>query len=101
MITDIEEPCRDRVIEITYFYRDDGTLEKKEGFYNAWIFGTVGCSERCFYDAQGRLIYSSAYITHGSLDYYYIYEGENAAPAYCLCLDDNLGTWFPEMARYF
>lgn len=87
MITDIEEPCRDRVIEITYFYRDDGTLEKKEGFYNAWIFGTVGCSERCFYDAQGRLIYSSAYITHGSLDNYYIYQGDGARPDYGIMLD--------------
>ena len=49
----------------------------------------------------GCVCYERAYITHGSLDYYYIYEGENAAPAYRLCLDDNLGTWFPEMARYF
>lgn len=86
-ITDIEEPHRDRVIEITYTYRDDGTLEQKEGFYNAWIFGSVGCSERCFYDEKGRLAYSSAYITHGSLDNYYIYSGDDVRPDYGIMLD--------------
>ena len=49
----------------------------------------------------GCVCYERAYITHGSLDYYYIYEDESAAaPAYCLYLDGNLGTWFPELVRY-
>ena len=65
------------------------------------LFGTTGSSREFFCDEAGRLCYERAYITHGSLDCYYIYEGENAAPAYGLSLDDNPGTWFPEMARYF
>ena len=48
----------------------------------------------------GCVCYERAYITHGSLEYYYIYEGESAAPALCLRLDDNMGTWFPEAVRY-
>jgi len=86
-IADREEPCRDIVIEVTYSYRDDGTLEKKEGFYNAWIFGSVGCSEFCIYDEQERPVYTSAYITHGRLDTYYIYLGEKVSPNYGLILD--------------
>ncbi|MDE6129582.1 MAG: hypothetical protein K2G16_10395, partial [Lachnospiraceae bacterium] len=62
-ITDMGEPYRDRIIEVTYSYREDGTLEKKEGFYNACVFGTTGCSETCFYDEDERLIHSYAYIT--------------------------------------
>lgn len=88
-ITDMGEPYRDRVIEVTYSYREDGTLEKKEGFYNAWVFGTTGCSETCFYDTEERLIHSYAYITHGSTEDFYIYLGDGSNPDYRLMLDHS------------
>ena len=33
----------------------------------------------------------AGYITHGSLEYYYIYEESDMEPAYCLELDHNGG----------
>lgn len=39
-------------------------------------------------------------MTHGSMDYYYIYEGDEPVPAYCLILDFNVGDWLPELVRY-
>lgn len=86
-ITDMGEPYRDKIIEVIYSYREDGTLEKKEGFYNACVFGSTGCSETCFYDAEERLIHSFAYITHGSTEDFYIYLGDGSRPDYRLMLD--------------
>lgn len=34
------------------------------------------------------------------MDYYFIYSDESTQPSYCLFLDDNLGWWMPEFARY-
>ena len=82
-------------------YDADGTLLRGSFGQNPMLFGTTESSREFFCDGLGRLCYERAYITHGSLDYYYIYEDESAAaPAYCLYLDGNLGTWFPELVRY-
>lgn len=86
-ITDMGEPYRDRIIEINWSYREDGTLEKKEGYYNDRVFGTTGLAETCFYDAEERLIHSYAYITHGSTEDFYIYLGDGSNPDYRLMLD--------------
>lgn len=86
---------------LAWTYDEGGVLRRGSFGQNPMLFGTTGSSREFFCDEAGRLCYERAYITHGSLDCYYIYEGENAAPAYGLSLDDNPGTWFPEMARYF
>ena len=52
-----------------------------------------------YYDEDGRLIYESAYITHGSLDYFFIYTDGSCRPAYCLQLDNNLGYCIPLMVE--
>lgn len=88
------------IYRLEWTYDESGALRRGSFGQNPMLFGTTASFREFFCDKAGRLCYERAYITHGSLDYYYIYEGENAAPAYGLCLDDNLGTWFPEMARY-
>ena len=47
-----------------------------------------------------RLAYARAYVTHGSLQLFYFYDGENSSPSYCLLLDDNAGLYFPTMFTY-
>ena len=56
-------------------------------------------ASRDYYDEDGRLIYESAYITHGSLDYFFIYTDGSCRPAYCLQLDNNLGYCIPLMVE--
>jgi len=50
-----------------------------------------GYRETYEYTDEGRLVYRYGYITHGSLEYYYIYEESDMEPAYCLELDHNGG----------
>lgn len=62
------------VLEINYVYRDDGTLFRKDYWHDPYSFGSTLCSLESYYDEKGRLVYENGYITHGSLEYYYIYD---------------------------
>lgn len=88
------------VIAIDFAYREDGTLCRKESNYNPHIFGTTRSSSVTYFDEQQRAVYSEGYITHGSLDSYYIYDGDSTTPSYVLTLDDNLGYWYPNFSKY-
>lgn len=76
-----------KIIEITYTYREDGTLAEKACFYNHRAFGTTRMSETSVYDSSGRILYTRSYVTHGGLEDYYIYEGDAVEPSYCLIVD--------------
>lgn len=80
-------PYLDKAVEIEFIYREDGTLERKRCYYNPRLFGTTRSTETYFYDSDERLVYVSAYITHGTLEDYYIYEGNGEEPSYRLTLD--------------
>lgn len=89
------------VVEIDYIYRDDGTLFYRQYWHDPMEFGTTLCSLNSFYDERGRVVYENGYITHGKLEYYYIYENEEEKPAYCLILDHNVGYTIPNIIRYY
>lgn len=84
-----EEPVM--LMEIDYIYRDDGTLYDKHYRHDPYLFGTTRQSEDSLYDEQGRLVYRQAYITHGTLEDYYIYPDKNGRPAYRLEFDYGMG----------
>lgn len=87
ILTDLGESDKVTGIRIEYFYREDGTLERKKCYYNGFLFETTRQSETCYYDSEERLSFTSAYITHGRLEYYYIYADDDKEPSYCLILD--------------
>ena len=70
------------LIKITWHYRQDGTLWKKDSLFN--FGGTYRSTETFYYDKSERLKYVYAYNTSGCVEDYYIYEGSNNAPAYRL-----------------
>jgi len=75
-------------LDISFSYREDGTLLKKEYWHNGLLFGTYGSSETSYFDESERLVYQSTYITHGTCESYYIYEDDDARiPSYRLYLD--------------
>lgn len=78
---------KQEIIEITFTYREDGTLARKESHYNHRAFGTMGMSETSVYDTSERILYTHSYVTHGGMEDYYIYEGDAGTPSYCLTLD--------------
>ena len=94
------ESSDDMLLSIDWIYRSDGTLYRKYYAHDAMSFATTGQSQRVYYDEQGRPIYKYEYITHGSYDYYYIYEGDDTIPKYCLSLDQNCGYSIPVMYVY-
>ena len=105
-ITWLQEYEDDRIIEIEFLYREDGSLECKKEWYNAFVFGTSGSLKESYYDEYGRILYTDSYITHGSYECYYIYDtDENESnvmdkPMYCLCLDDYISIYEPTLLRY-
>lgn len=88
------------ILDINFIYRDDGTLLYKDYSHNSFVFGTSNCSMNLYYDELQRIKYESNYITHGSIERYYIYENNGNKPSYYLMLDDNLGIYIPYFAKY-
>ncbi|MDE5933510.1 MAG: hypothetical protein K2H40_13670, partial [Lachnospiraceae bacterium] len=94
------EDVKDTLLQISYIYRDDGTLYYRGYRHNSSVFGTTFCNLNSYYDERGRVSYEDGYITHGTYFYYYFYENDGKKPKYCLALDDNLGYYIPVMIRY-
>lgn len=88
------------VLELDYVYRDDGTLYCRDYTHNPSIFGTTLCSLESYYDEKRRVVYESGYITHGQLEYFYIYGEEGEKPEYFLTVDYGGGYAIPTMERY-
>lgn len=85
-----EEKEIDKLLEIDLTYREDGTLKQRDYVHNTIALETWQSSSHSYYDELERLVYEDCYITHGSMDYYYIYEEEERTPSYCLVLDHNM-----------
>lgn len=79
------------LMEIDYIYRDDGTLYDRHYRHNSQFLSTTRSSEDSLYDEKGRLVYKQAYITHGTLEDYYIYLDSGDMPAYHLGFDYGMG----------
>lgn len=88
------------IVKIDFLYRNDGTLFFRDYWHDPYVFGTTLCGMESFYDESGRVIYENGYITHGDLEYYYIYEDEGEIPAYCLMIDHNMGYAIPGIVQF-
>lgn len=100
IITYIDEEDIETLLSIDFVYKDDGTLIYKDYYHNSFAFGTTNCNMNLYYDELERIKYESDYITHGSIEYYYIYKDNSKKPSYCLSLDDNLGRFVPFFIKY-
>lgn len=90
------------LMAVNYIYRDDGTLYDRHYWHNSYWAGSTRSSEDSLYDEKERLVYKQAYITHGTLEDYYIYLDDGDKPAYHLWFDYYGGGAVPEtfMDRY-
>lgn len=87
------------LIQVEFTYRSDGSLLHKSYYHNPFAFGTTFSPSELDYDEAERLVFARSYITHGHLEYYYIYDGGSTQPAYCLCLDESLGLYYSSMLQ--
>ena len=102
--TDIdgEEWKNMRLITVNFSYDDQGRLREKEYWHSTSPhahFSTTYASQSSYYDERGRLAHTGSYVTHGSLEGYYIYQGNDDAPAYYLELDHQYTSW-PTLYRF-
>lgn len=96
---EIEQPMR--IYSMEYEYDEEtGVLVHRRFNHDYRLAATTNPGMDGYYDSRGRLAYEYGYITHGSTDTYYIYEGDSGKPSYTLCLDDNMGLNFPLFFRY-
>jgi len=80
-----------KVSEIIWSYRKNGTLWKKVCSFSSLYYGTARGYETYYYNAKEHLVYTNAYLTAGGIEGYYIYEGSNEKPAYRLTVIHALG----------
>lgn len=99
-LRDKDEEYKDTLLQISYIYRDDGTLYYRGYRHNSYVFSTTFCNLNSYYDERGRVSCEDGYITHGAYYYYYFYEDDGKKPKYCLALDDNLEYHIPVMIRF-
>lgn len=90
------------LMQILYIYRDDGTLYDRHYRHNSYWAGSTRSSVDSLYNERERLVYEQAYITHGTLEDYYIYPDDSDKPAYCLEFDYAGGAApITTMVRYY
>ena len=87
------------ILTINFIYRNDGTLFYKDYGHNPFVFATTNCSMNIYYDELERIKYERNYITHGHLEYYYMYNNNSNKPSYCLALDYSHG-YVPTFIKY-
>ena len=97
-LTDEKETAE--ILQIDWSYREDGTLRERDYWHNSMVLGTWYSSRQSYYDEQERLVHEHCYVTHGSVDHYYIYSGESETPVYCLIIDHNLNLLCAELLEY-
>lgn len=68
-------------------YYDDGNVKEQHLFRHPLLFGTSDSTAALYYDERGRIAYIRSYITHGSLEHYFIYEDDGDIPAYGIVID--------------
>lgn len=88
------------ILTINFIYRNDGTLFYKDYGHNPYVFVTSNCTMHIYYDELERIKYESNYITHGHLEYYYIYKNNSNKPSYCLALDYYSDNHVPIFMKY-
>lgn len=79
-------------------YREDGSKKEEALFRHSLLFSTFASSVHIDYDGSGRITYIHSYVTHGSLDYYFIYEDDGGIPACSIVIDHYPG---PEIEGNF
>lgn len=87
------------LLELRYEYRDDGSLAYLHYYHNHLVRSSTDMIINSYYDEQERLMYEYHYITHGSVEHYYIYQNGSSRPAYCLILD-GYGTYEVRLIEY-
>lgn len=92
---------RNPVCSAEFAYDENGVLRCREYFQNDYLFGSYQQFQESHFDELSRVSYEQCYVTHGEVEYYYIYEGDNPEPSYCLFLDHDIGPSIrAEFARY-
>ncbi len=88
------------ILKMDFTYYENGNLKQREYFHSPYLFSTTRGSLDSYFDARGRLVFEKGYITHGSLEDYYIYEDADLLPDYGIFLDISGGIIYPTIVRY-
>lgn len=88
------------IASYTCEYHENGSKKKEELFRHSLLFGTFMSTAECRYDETGRIVYIRSYITHGSLEYFFIYEDDGDIPAYGVVIDHYPGMDDGVLYRY-
>lgn len=95
-----EEEAVETILSIQYEYDENGILQYRSYYHHPMVFGTTLSTMDTYFDKLGRPVYERGYITHGHLEYYYIYTDNEMIPTYCLCLDYMHNSKVPDFTIY-
>ena len=78
---DYTEYGRDYLASMNFVYNGDGELEEADYWFSEWSHGgTADNNGDIWYDSQGRMIYNTFYMTHGSHKVFYLYKDGEERP---------------------
>lgn len=90
IINDKADDGETSILKAEYEYNEEGVLTHYAQYQNSTIWGTQFSSRNYFFDSNGNPLFLSAYLTHGSADYTYIYNDEST-PQYIILTDAFFG----------
>lgn len=90
VLNDYPDDSEAKILENIYEYNNDQILTHWVQYQNPVIWGTQFSTRNYYCDDKGNPIYLNAYITHGGLSYYYIYNGQTT-PQYVILIDGFFG----------
>ena len=90
VIPGCEEEGEQTILSLQWFYREDGSLQRRIYHHSPYSVGTAWSDVDTYYDEKGRILYENYYVTSGCHDIYAIYP-ENRTDAYYVDIDPMAG----------
>ena len=90
VLPDFEEEGEQTFLSLQWFYREDGSLQRRIYHHSPHSVGTAWSDVDTYYDKKGRILYENYYVTSGNHDIYAIYP-EDKLDAYYVDIDPMAG----------
>lgn len=90
VLPDFEKEGEQTILSLQWFYREDGSLQRRIYHHSPHSVGTAWSDVDTYYDKKGRILYENYYVTSGNHDIYAIYP-EDKLDAYYVDIDPMAG----------
>ncbi|MDF2542841.1 MAG: hypothetical protein K0S47_2559 [Herbinix sp.] len=84
---DLKDKNNEVKSDITLCYQQNGKLDTVKYQRSPLVYGTTDQTGEIHYDEAGRILYEDSYITHGTINKFYLYKDDERTPWACISID--------------